>query len=74
MNRWATFLIVAFIAAVLLALTGCAPRDDTDPAGGRSGMWLYTDARTGCDYLALYGWGGVSITPRMDRDGKQVCK
>jgi len=74
MNRWATFLIVAFIAAVLLALTGCAPRDDTDPPNSRSGMGLRTDALTGCQYLTYGTVYGAAITPRMDRDGKQVCK
>lgn len=36
----------------------------------RSGMALRTDHGTGCQYL-VSPWGG--ITPRFDRDGKQVC-
>lgn len=44
--------------------------DDTDAPGRRSGMRLSTDYRTGCQYLAS-PWGG--ITPRMDRNGKQIC-
>jgi hypothetical protein len=51
-------------------------RDDSDPPNGRSGMWVLIDARTGCHYL---GWDGAynrgaAITPRMDNNGKQVCK
>ncbi|WP_431222239.1 hypothetical protein ACQ86O_17955 [Serratia sp. L9] len=44
--------------------------DDTDGTR-RSGMALYTDAATGCQYLGVSGYG---ITPRMDKDGYQVCK
>lgn len=44
--------------------------DDTDGTR-RSGMVLYTDAATGCQYLGVSGSG---ITPRMDEDGYQVCK
>jgi Family of unknown function (DUF6440) len=70
---WARYLIVLFVAAVLLALSGCA-RDDSDPVDGRSGMTPRTDALTGCQYLTYSHTYGTSITPRMDRDGKQVCK
>ncbi|WP_020471552.1 DUF6440 family protein [Zavarzinella formosa] len=46
-------------------------RDDTDnPNDSRSGMMVYTDHRTGCQYLGTV-FGG--ITPRLDRDGKPVC-
>jgi len=44
-------------------------RDDSDPFGGRSGMMVLTDSLTGCQYL----YRG-SLTPRMDRNGKQVCQ
>lgn len=71
MNRWATFLIVAFVAAVLLALTGC---------GRGEKVWGYpayivTDA-SGCQYITTWRErnAGYGATPRMDRDGKQVCK
>jgi len=44
------------------------PVDDTDFPDHQSGMWLYTDHLTGCQYL----YRG-SLTPRMDADGKQIC-
>lgn len=45
-------------------------RDSTDPADGRSGMALLTDAGTGCQYLKAGG-----ITPRLDANGHQMgCK
>ena len=46
------------------------PHDDTDQANQRSGMALHVDALTGCQYLR-YSSG---LTPRMGRDGKQICK
>lgn len=53
-------------------LAQCASyRDDTDGADERSGMVLYRDARTGCEYLGN-PLGG--ITPRVGRDGKQICR
>ena len=72
--RWARLVGVLFVAAVVLALfSGCA-RDDSDPAEGTSGMTPRTDALTGCQYLTYGGSYGAAITPRMDRNGKQVCK
>lgn len=69
----ASFVLVAFIGAVLLALTGCAPRTgDTGAEKQAVDPVLYVDRETGCHYLAT---GDVkALTPRMDRDGKQVCK
>ena len=50
---------------------GCHSTDDTDdPNGKHSGMMLYTDHRTGCQYVGTVLGG---ITPRLDRDGKPVC-
>jgi len=71
--RWAKIILAIAVCATLLALAGCGPRqqDDSDPVEGSSGMKPRTDALTGCQYLT-YPNGG--ITPRMDRDGKQVCK
>lgn len=69
--RWAKILLALIVSATLLALAGCAPRDDSDSVEGRSGLVPRTDALTGCQYLT--GPSG-SITPRLGRDGKQVCK
>lgn len=46
--------------------------DTTDTSdGARSGMDLRTDHGTGCQYLESTGGG---LTPRLGRDGKQVCE
>lgn len=71
--RWAKIILAIAVCATLLALAGCA-KDDTDPDGGRSGMTPYTDALTGCQYLVVKGVYSRAMYPRMDRDGKQVCK
>ena len=47
-------------------------KDSTDPVDGRSGMSLYTDAASGCQYLGN-PLGG--ITPRMTSAGQHMgCK
>ena len=54
----------------LVSLVGCGVRDDTDPPNGISGLNVFTDHLTGCQYLKA-GLGG--LTPRMDQNGKQIC-
>jgi hypothetical protein len=45
-------------------------RDSTDPSyGSRSGFSIKTDAFTGCQYLD----SSHGLTPRLDRNGKQIC-
>ncbi|MGM3162412.1 hypothetical protein ACS25C_16775 [Dickeya undicola] len=66
------YLIVGAVAIPVvswLAFKAGLTGDDTDGVG-RSGLSLYTDAGTGCQYLSA---GGSGITPRMDKDGYQIC-
>lgn len=63
-------LLGIVLAGVLLA--AYSQRDDSDPPGGRSGMHIYTDHLTGCQYLRPGSYSG--ITPRLAADGKQICK
>lgn len=60
--------IVVFI--LLFWWAGHFERDDTDSKKERSGLVLYTDFGTGCQYVGTL-FGG--ITPRLDKDGKPVC-
>lgn len=62
-----TILIVT-VASWLMFKSGLTA-DDTD-GHSRSGLVLYTDAATGCQYLSASGSG---ITPRMDKSGYQIC-
>ena len=34
-------------------------------------MFVYVDDLTGCQYLRTYKGG---ITPRLNKDGKQICE
>lgn len=47
------------------------PHDNSDPPNGRSGLSIYTDNLTGCQYLRV----GIlsALTPRLDSEGKPVC-
>ena len=60
----------AVLVGFLLSLLDLSPRDDSDhPTGARSGMGVYVDYKTGCEYLGLQS----VLTPRLREDGKQVC-
>ena len=67
-----TFVVFCFI--VIGFYTGLnyirGNPDDTDGSNGRSGLTLYTDALTGCQYLRAGIFSG--ITPRMKGTGKQL--
>ena len=62
------------IVVVLLAISSrCQPYDSTDDIANkdRSGLMLYVDHGTGCEYLGkVFG----PPVPRLDRFGKQVCR
>ena len=66
-------LFMCFIFVwILLWIYSYTPfgRDSTDPSyGGRSGFSIKTDAFTGCQYLESHH----GLTPRLDRNGKQIC-
>lgn len=67
MNRWATFLIAAFIAAVLLALTGCENQTNRP-------YMLLTD-EDGCKWLGRTTNADTELRPLLaGKDSKQVCK
>lgn len=44
--------------------------DDSD-AQAPSGLKIYTDSRTNCQYLSSQSGG---LTPRLDRTGIQICE
>lgn len=58
-----------FVVVVVSALFSSSPRDDSDPPGGRSGVSVITDHRTGLQYLKAPGGG---LTPRLGMDGEQI--
>lgn len=69
--------VMAFLVMILVLLLGAVlralatPKDNTAPGDSRSGMVLYVDAATGCNYLSSGRQYG--ITPRLRRDGSHWC-
>lgn len=85
--RWAKIIFAIVVCATLLAVSGCqrvdtAKREHAYASGTKPevtviNMQLWIDAETKCEYLVPRGsvqGGEGGITPRMSRDGKQVCK
>ena len=72
MKRTELLLTIALVMIVIIAARLMLPHDSTDnPDGGRSGLILYTDHLTGCQYLRA-GWFSP-LVPRMYQD-THVCK
>lgn len=72
LTAWNLFLVcmVALWGLVMYgAMQPYQPQDDSDGPNHNSHMEVFTDYLTGCQYLYRY-----SLTPRMDANGKQVCK
>lgn len=73
------FTLPALSLALALTITGCGRQvsrtlpDATDnhETGEPSGMSIYTDHGTGCQYLTINGRG---LTPRLDANGRPICK
>lgn len=66
--KWVIVTLVALIS--IGVFSAIVDHDNTDPPDGRSGMQLYTDALTGCQYLGKPAGG---LTPRLDRNGQHIC-
>jgi len=67
-RTWAVLMALLWGTILYQSLQPYQPRDDSDGPTENSHMDVFTDHRTGCQYL----YRG-SLTPRMDRDGKQIC-
>jgi hypothetical protein len=70
---WITFIIVTIIATIFNQFN--IGFDDSDDwiNHKRSNLIIYTDHRSGCQYMQG-GFFGDNITPRMDENGKQICQ
>lgn len=67
------YKMMSFVLLIYLGLwilDKAVQYDDTDPVHGRSGLSIYIDNRTGCQYLGVWVFG---ITPRLQADGTQIC-
>jgi len=68
-KTFAVLMVLLWGLILYQAMMPYEPRDDSDGPSEPSHMDVFTDHLTGCQYL----YRG-SLTPRMDRTGKQVCK
>lgn len=66
---WALMLAIIIMSWLLIGSIELVAKDSTDTKTTKSGMRLYTDALTGCQYLSA----GGGLTPRIDSDGEPVC-
>ena len=71
-----SLITIVVIGIVIMLFSWLTPYDDTDDEASkeRSGMVLFTDYGTGCQYVGTGQiWGNSSLTPRLDSNGNQVC-
>lgn len=62
--------VISLVALIIFALNFFTPVDNSDKSfWNRSGFTIRIDALTGCQYLD----GGMALTPRLDKTGKQIC-
>ena len=69
-------MLFIILMAILVILNFARSTDDTDKSRfNRSGMSLYTDHGTGCQYISTQNgmFGKGQLMPRLDKDGKHVC-
>jgi len=70
-------LTVTMGSALGFALVACDPASDDnaiiqrDANGQKTGLVIFTDHANGCQYVRTLFRDG--ITPRMGKDGKQMC-
>ena len=62
---------IVMVLGGFLSLVFPSPRDDTDPANGRSRLTVLTDCLTGRQYLTAQRGG---VYPRLDSEGRQIIK
>lgn len=63
-------VIIGLIVVAYVSHGGNPLRRDATDGKKRSGLVIYTDYGTGCQYVATM-MGGLS--PRLDKNGKPIC-
>lgn len=69
LNERILWFLVA-LSITFLVLDHFLPHDSTDAPGQRSGLAIYTDHLTGCQYVGVPGSG---LTSRLDAKGHPIC-
>jgi hypothetical protein len=80
MRHFNLCVIVSALASVLVSCSVPTKSDvprkfNEEDIGLNNGSLFHIlrDNENGCQYI-VYNATGVAITPRMNRDGKQICK
>lgn len=63
--------IGVLVLSLLVKAAITTPKDGTDPVDGRSGLSIYIDHGTGCQYISVGRGGG--LTPRLTANGAHMC-
>lgn len=63
----ALIFLMVIIITVTIAID--IPRNNSDTSRERSGLSIYTDTLTGCQYLST--WAGLTL--RVDKNNKPIC-
>lgn len=67
----AIFVVAGIVSYIIfLIVQNNVEYNDSDALNERSGFTVMTDYKTGLQYLK----SGNALTPRLDRDGKQIIK
>lgn len=67
---WYTLGLCIWLYVCFNVVKGLYTYDSTDNGKKRSGMAVHVDDKTGCHYISTM-FGGP--TPRLDKNGKQIC-
>jgi hypothetical protein len=71
-NFWREMVCAIIFGAIIGKAIANWDRDDTDVPKGegrRSGLSLFKDAGTGCEYVGIFG----ALIPRVDASGNHIC-
>ncbi len=69
--RFVFIVVCAGLLATIMVDSLRVDQNDTDGENERSGLQLYFDHGTGCQYVGTPEGG---LTPRMDHRGEHVCR
>jgi hypothetical protein len=74
MGELLSAILIAVMVSYLIYMTSDRPYDDTDDetTETRSGLTLYIDHGTGCEYIASNAFG--QLHPRLDKNGNHICR
>jgi hypothetical protein len=68
-------LLLLLVLVFVFILTGCRENTEYNPENSSNdSVSVYTDSKTGCEYLIYASGYKGGITPRLGSDGHPICK